>query len=472
MVCPYCASTNIVTIKGQSFCVNCGHPQPTVKPAGADEAQAAVDLQLKKVLVKPASQTQSPTIVTGPKSARVMSDIKSPPKPTPKPEKPPTPAKVIATPHHHKKDLAPKDEAETKVKAESKSKSHPKATAVHSTTKLREAKRIHGSIVVTTSNLAIGLVLALKASSLLLLVHQSHSATPGTFLAYLAGLSPRAKYLIVSYSPATLIALFGLFITLLWLRTSAIVATSRLYDHRPISHRLALKMGWNALGSVLIVVLAAIGAMALWLGSLAGVIYYLSHWSLNSNIISGLGVAASFVWVLWGLYLSAALIMTAYLIILSAQSLRSAFAIGLGLARRCYVTLAASLIWLSFITLAVFASVGVVVLVLHDWLKLGHHPYYLQVMVLFGLSWLASFWLLGLILDHWVKQYRNVTYIAFGDAETAAFRAGRKPKPIHPWGIAITITWWLIVAAGASWALWRLRVDPTPLLVRLSNTIY
>jgi len=303
-----------------------------------------------------------------------------------------------------------------------------------------------------------------------LAIHASRASTPGGFFHYLATRGSHLKLMLVALSPAVVVALGLLAAIWLWLRAGTIYTTSRLYDHRPVDRKVAYKAGFNALGGLMTLAVIELVVAALWTAGLVGVIKGVGSLSLVYWETSAVGVAASFGLVLIGLWLLASLSLTAYLIVLSGQSLSKSLRQASQLVTRDYAYTAGTGLGLLFvatavllITIASFVGLNGSTLNLPIWLSaLGGG---IVAAVVYGL--LANF-----SLRHWTKRYRQSTARVYGPDQTVLYLAGRHPKPISRTGISITIIWWLAIGIGGAILLWHLRLDPTGLFKKLAADIY
>ncbi len=470
MVCPYCASNNIITIKGAGFCVNCGHSLAKL-PDGSAPAASSLPIKVAKFAKAMAAPAPTPKIqiksrhqVTSqsaavaqaaPRSRRVL-DL-SAPRPTkaakvaPAPPKTRHPAKPVEAVH------PPAGKSADPVHHE-----HPHQRSA--------VKPLHRSHIISASTLASGLLAAAIVIKSYLVVHTSRAASLGGFMHYLATRSTHTKLVLAALLPPVVVAALSVIALWLWLRASAIYAASRLHDHRPVNHSAANRVGLNVLGGLMS--LAATGSVvaAIWSVALAAAIKSLGTLSLGNWQLAAIGVATSFAMVLIGLWLVAALTLAGYVLVLSGRSFFRSIGDGLRLASRDYVNNAATALGLG-LTLVILVTV-----ITTSFVGLSRASRQLQPWVIASLGGLLAAGLMGwfsqFALNHWVRRYRLSTGRVFGPKQPTLYLAGRQPRPNSRLGLTLVALWWLAIAGGGGWLLWHYRVDPTSLLNRLAANIY
>ncbi len=534
MVCPFCASTNIASIKGQSFCVNCGRQIAKTKTGGKGKslaaAQAAVDIEVKKILkpadkitAKPAvktsetikASTKSPMVSrfsTGSKSSDVRVNVQTKTEPKvvaqttksvdimkPKPA-PAGPAKSTVmtkptisdikrpTPKARTEPVKEKPKQKPKHRRKARRKAKKAAAAAAMTTAARPATvagpkaepahahetavSLGSSSVIRTGNLVAALVLTSLLTAKVVLLHISQASTPGGFFRYLSTVSSSVKHWAIVLSPAYVLLVMTLALIIIWMRAASIFATAKMYDHRKISPGVAYRAGWNSLASLLVLSLLQWLVAGLWLTGVVTAIKGLSGLSLADTQTTLIGVGLSFAMVLIGLYLAVGIIMARYLIILSGQSFARSLGQAFTLTHRRFVTLATSVLGLALGLAGMTAAVGTVLTLVARWIHQQQASIWilvgLSLALVFALSWWFWRWSLGVLM----RLYRTSTRLVFGDHQTVNYHGGRRPGPISAWGVVISVSWWLLVTSAACYGLWRWRFDPTPLLKHLATTIY
>lgn len=506
MVCPYCASSNIITIQGQGYCVNCGHSldinaakTKALKPSGKTESkqtlkpiiQAATKPTIKieassKSSVKPVAKL-APTIskhsttnnlsepvkkptsapATGPLHMNDLSPAK--PKSTTKPLKPAITAATVAI----KPMVAPTPKAklpEPKPKSPRVKRSTKRRLAADQRQQSRPPKPSRRAASAFSYSFFSGLVASALASISYLTIRASHASSMGNFFHILATSGAHAKIMGAALAPIVFVILAGLGIVWLWLGASTGYASSKRYDNRPIGASVAYRAGFNATADVVGFTFLGLLSGLVWLSVLVLAIKYLGHLSLVYWQLAALGVAASFVLVLVGLWLLAGFTLATYIAVLSGQSFGKSLAQGFTLAHKDYAYAAGTGLGLVIILgtikiVTVFAYVG------FDHL-LPRAPSWLIAMLGAVVIGLLIGWYVELALEHWLRRYRIAAIRVFGQDKSALYLAGRHPRPMKPKAVAIVVVWWLGVAIASAWILWHFQVNPTSLLNKLALNIY
>lgn len=489
MVCPYCASTNIITIKGQGFCVNCGHAVP--KPGQTETAaakslpkiatishfgdKARVKLPEQRAKAIPVTARVAVKPKSAPKQVKSISDItRQRPKPRlklaaiapaavapvvvvkPLPA-PMTPAKPFVSP------VLPVHDPNHVIRA-------AKTKRLHHQVKSDKKPRNHKTRIVLASNLLSAVLAGGFAVAVYLVIHKSAVATPGELFHFLATRSLHTRRLLGASLPAGAVAMGGAALAWLWLRASAIFASSKISDGRPVSARVARRSGFNSLGALSALIGVALVLVIAWTTGLIMAIRLISHLSLGNNQLAAIGVAVSFVMVLVGLWFAAILATCAYMVVLSGQKLSKCLGQSIKLASRNYAYTAGTALWLGLCLGAIGVAATAVFIILS--LTRFGLPLWVIASASGVIVAIKIFWFSHYSLGHWSKRYRRSTQLSYGESKLALYWAGRHARPISKAGVSLSIIWWLVVAIGGSLLLWHAKVDPTNLFNKLSADIY
>lgn len=279
------------------------------------------------------------------------------------------------------------------------------------------------------------------------------------------GLLGRLSYLrstgAVIWLPPVVLILVLIWVKLIWLRASATYSYSHKLDERPVAWSRALQAGWNATGRLVGLALIGLVATAVWSLGLVAAIRLTDGLSVGPSVQTITGIVVCLVMALVGLMLIVLYSFTTQLIILGDLGLLRALGKGIIMTRR---TLAASIVlvvWLITLGMVLMAIVVGIWLSPH-WTSLSP-PAAGWLAVGVGLLMLRYY--LSLTQITWLVAYRRVIR-AHGSHQLAVY-LGRKPRPVHPAAISVSLVWWIVLATLGSWWLWHHHYDPTALLNRL-----
>ncbi len=389
MICSNCSSNQSIKVKGELYCLNCGHRLA----AGA-----------KGDVVRP-------------KATKV------------EPSRP-----VAAVGHAHVAVKSPR------------SQSLP--------IELTVAWRASAQAMATRPLRTVGWVAALLATLIAALATTAIGGLTGS-------LSHFTRTTAVIWLPPIVLAVILTWLGLLWLRASATYSHSHRLDRRPVKWSSALLAGWNSVGSLAGLDAVGLTTAALWVAALIVAIRAIDGLALGPTAQTAIGIAACLVMALAGLTLVAFYNFAVQLITLGDLGLGRAIVKAAVVTRRTFGAAIGLVVWL-LVILAIPVAAAITIWLSPHWTALSPA---LADWLAATVAVVALRYYLSLTQITWLVAYRRIIR-AHGSHQLAVY-LGRRPRPVHALAITVTLIWWVAFAGLASWWLWRIHYDPTPLLDRL-----